>query len=1007
MSVTKKIDLITPLFAITLFFTFIAAVAIKPGMTFYWIVIFIVVAALGISAINNLIMFKMGVRNIYRRKGHSAILISGLMIGTIIIASSLIVGDTMDEMVTSLNYDIFHEVDEVVEARDIDGSRVFYNQSVYHELREKILSIENVEDVTGEIQEAVSVINIDEGQIEPTFTLIGYNISSGSFGEFKSDGKTLPFEISGSELYMDKNSADSLLAKKGNTIMITTATGQHMFTVKDIVDDDGRTDWVMGGGLFMPLSSAQRILNETGINTAKVTNKGGVVGGEKYCDEIQEGIEKILESGDYGNLQITRNKKTEVEESREGISSFTDMFLIFGSFSIIAGVILIINIFVMLAEERKSEMGMARAVGMKRIHLGRSYLYEGSVYAFISAFIGAVSGIIVAYIVLYFTDSIISSVGGGINFSIIENFNYQPISIIQAFTFGMLITLITVSFASKRVSKLNIVRAIRNIPEPKIPKKSTRMLIIGGILTALGLAFIILSIAKLQSYQLAAFYLGASLAIFGSGFLMRRYMDDRWAFTIACSILLIVWIIPDRFTKVSTLVDDIGDIEMFILSGMFMVSSAVLIFIYNSKHILDLILKLWSYTKRPTATLKAATSYPMRNKFRTGMTIFMFALIIFTIVVMYMIVGIMSYNIDRITQEQLGGLDIVGTTNPNNPIMDMSGSIEMNDNLTRTDFNSIYNIYAGYVDIDTSNLKPSQGTTSGDVDFIPVSVFGFGSNFAKENKWTFTKYLDDYGSEREVWEAVYNNNSLVILDNTFITVEDMGPPTPYSGLGYDIGKTIQLKSPTGEVMNKTIVGVLDQFIFNGLFVSDNAVKEEMGVPIPTIYLFDLKDPDSADSIAKDLEREFSINTIPLRSTVEQFTNIMEQFFNLFTGFMALGLVVGIAGLGIITLRAVHERRLEIGMLRAIGFKRRNVTMVFIQEATFICIVGIFLGVVLGIIVGYNIWYDGFKEMDYEFYIPWVKILTVSVIAFVSTAIFTIPPSYMASRVAPAEALRYD
>ena len=82
-------------------------------------------------------------------------------------------------------------------------------------------------------------------------------------------------------------------------------------------------------------------------------------------------------------------------------------------------------------------------------------------------------------------------------------------------------------------------------------------------------------------------------------------------------------------------------------------------------------------------------------------------------------------------------------------------------------------------------------------------------------------------------------------------------------------------------------------------------------------------------------------------------------------------------------------------------------MAFIQESAFISLVGILLGVVLGVAIGYSIWYDGFRALDFDFYIPWMKILVVSLIAFVATAIFTIPPSYAASRVAPADALRFE
>ncbi|MFN8537301.1 MAG: hypothetical protein U0232_07465 [Thermomicrobiales bacterium] len=45
------------------------------------------------------------------------------------------------------------------------------------------------------------------------------------------------------------------------------------------------------------------------------------------------------------------------------------------------------------------------------------------------------------------------------------------------------------------------------------------------------------------------------------------------------------------------------------------------------------------------------------------------------------------------------------------------------------------------------------------------------------------------------------------------------------------------------------------------------------------------------------------------------------FFALLKGFIGLGLVVGIAALGVVAFRAVVERRQQIGMLRAIGFGR--------------------------------------------------------------------------------------
>ena len=51
--------------------------------------------------------------------------------------------------------------------------------------------------------------------------------------------------------------------------------------------------------------------------------------------------------------------------------------------------------------------------------------------------------------------------------------------------------------------------------------------------------------------------------------------------------------------------------------------------------------------------------------------------------------------------------------------------------------------------------------------------------------------------------------------------------------------------------------------------------------------------------------------------------------------MGLGLVVGVAAVGVIAFRTVVERRQQIGMLRAIGYKRSTVALSFMMESSFV------------------------------------------------------------------------
>ena len=67
-----------------------------------------------------------------------------------------------------------------------------------------------------------------------------------------------------------------------------------------------------------------------------------------------------------------------------------------GLFSIAAGVMLIFMIFVMLATERKAEMGMARAVGAQRSNLVQSFVSEGMAYNLLAGAVGAALGVAAA-----------------------------------------------------------------------------------------------------------------------------------------------------------------------------------------------------------------------------------------------------------------------------------------------------------------------------------------------------------------------------------------------------------------------------------------------------------------------------------------------------------------------------------------------------------------------------------------------------------------------------------
>jgi len=119
-------------------------------------------------------------------------------------------------------------------------------------------------------------------------------------------------------------------------------------------------------------------------------------------------------------------------------------------------------------------------------------------------------------------------------------------------------------------------------------------------------------------------------------------------------------------------------------------------------------------------------------------------------------------------------------------------------------------------------------------------------------------------------------------------------------------------------------------------------------------------------------------------------------------------VVGVAALGVISTRAVVERRQQIGMLRALGFQRQMVSWIFLIESSFVALLGIGLGIGLALIPASQMVSDMAVDIPgLTFQVPWTEIAIVFGLAYAMTLLTTWLPAVQAAQVTPAEALRYE
>ena len=109
----------------------------------------------------------------------------------------------------------------------------------------------------------------------------------------------------------------------------------------------------------------------------------------------------------------------------------------------------------------------------------------------------------------------------------------------------------------------------------------------------------------------------------------------------------------------------------------------------------------------------------------------------------------------------------------------------------------------------------------------------------------------------------------------------------------------------------------------------------------------------------------------------------------------------------IAVRAVVERRQQIGVLRAIGFQSRMIGLELMIEMGFIAFLGIGLGTVLALGLAWKLFAEGTFGSDVGMYVPLGTILPIIFGSFAASLLLTYFPARQATRIPVAEALRYE
>ncbi|MDI9546571.1 MAG: FtsX-like permease family protein [Chloroflexota bacterium] len=774
------------------------------------------------------------------------------------------------------------------------------------------------------------------------------------------------------------------------------------------------------------------------------------------------------------------SKATLLNVATVGGTIFSSAFSLFGALSILAAILLIFLIFVMLAAERRSEIGMARAVGTQRRQVVQMFVTEGMVYALAAAAIGVLAGIGVTFAMTSFIGQMFNNLTGQVNsqaaglFGVTFNIRWQ--SVVISYCLGAILTFVVIAAASWRVSRMNIVSAIRDLPDTGVGRPRT---LLHGIwrwlfpvLVAAG--GVVLLVRALQGGWLATALLGASLLLTGLVLLAGRALEQRgvsvvWTerliYTAIGLGLLALWALPwqNWLAKSAPDLFDYTPLQLpalFLLGGPLTVAGAIMVIIVNADFLARLFSAALGFIPSLRPVLKTAIAYSLNSRFRTGMTMLLFAMIMATVTVMAVVIDA-AQNLVKLDDKSTAGFDIqVSSTLLSffSPVEDLETALaDVRDDPVTDDIAVVGQI----------SREVLRGRTD-DGRWLYAGVNGLNDGYIEQaaKVYSFQARAAGYADDAAVWEALRTREDAVIILPRRLADDDADtrpamtfgrpprpaeddaetPPTPREMMeweedGYLMDELyfhdvhivntqlpqlyVELRADTdtdtaGEeppaARRLQVIGVLEdntELAWSGIQTSERTLEAILG-KAPSIEGMYVKVREGADvrAVALGIERVFTASGLHATSLVDRF--VQEQqlttgILRLLQGFMALGLLVGIAALGVVSARAVVERRQQVGMLRAIGYQKEMVGLSFLLESSFISLCGLLIGALAGVGLGELVMEMGTLDLAgaHTGSAPWGAIGLTVLAAYLFSLLTTIAPVWQATRIYPAEALRYE
>ena len=732
--------------------------------------------------------------------------------------------------------------------------------------------------------------------------------------------------------------------------------------VSGIAEEHGRAAVTGRPAALVPLADLQDALDVRGqANLAYFRVQGD-------HHRAVDALKAALPPGNESGFEVRAEKMQRIAQAEEAGAEITGFLLVMGGFTLLAAVLLAFTLFSALVEERRAELGIARALGLTRGEVALSMTLEGALYAFVSALVGLLLGLAILALLLPAIGSVAEAEGGP-RFAM----RVSAGTVATALLVGVLLPLVTIGVASFRFARLDPARAIRGIPDD--PKGKRRW----GLVMAAGLALA----GGLLSLWGVGFLVGVPLLAAAAAVALHALRRPGLALLAsALGFAFVAWSLY-AFTSFPDDAEETDPITTLARGAVLALGLSALA-VASARPYLALLRAFGRGGAGAKRSTFVALKYLLARRRPVGLTMGMVSLVVVVVTVMGTLFSVFSQNIP----EHEAGYTVLGEAPlalggfPRPLPPDVADDVERAEFLPR---------HIGFRQANVSREGEEIESRRGLRQFLGVTP-----GFAEHNQYELAERAPAYATDRAAWDAVVAGEAIVFPD---WAAEDNG---------IRVGERLRIQPP-GLPEKEYVVAALvrSQFAWQ-TFLGEDDVRA-MGFPQGTQVYLRVREGADSSQVAHRLTDAYDDDGLTFTSIPEEVARVgtaIQALVLVFEAFLALGLFVGLAATGFLASRAVHERMRDIGTLRALGFEERDVRRAFILESTLTTGLGLLLGTLVGLLVAHSVWWREIRGEGIPFTPPWLILAFFAACVLGLAAWASNGPAKRAARLPPAIAVRH-